>query len=405
VEAPSRPASHRALVLLLAGLFVCLLVAGFILHAIANDGSLFTADSLSVVAFAGFFAVGAIVLLRRPGHALGAIFAAAGLSAILTNFCDAYARLSIVDHRSLPGATIAAWLQNWTWFIPLALIGTFGFLLFPSGTLPTPRWKWVAIAAAAGTTIMLFGMAFSSEALDGFPQVDNPVGFIGDPFRGAMLGVAFFSVAVAAVSSAVSVIVRYVRARGDERLQLKWVVYAVVMMVAVNLLLPVVGGEVSEGTGNLIFAVMLLLLPCASGVAILKYRLYEIDLIINRTLVYGASTGLLAGTYLALVFLLQPLFASFTGGSDIAIAASTLAVAAMFRPLRARVQTFIDARFYRRKFDSQQTLDAFNRHLRDEIDISTLVDQLTSVVSETMQPTHVTLWLREDTPAALAETP
>jgi hypothetical protein len=202
--------------------------------------------------------------------------------------------------------------------------------------------------------------------------------------------------------SAASLFVRRLRARGVERQQLKWFTYAVAITVSGFILTytisEAVGSVWLRWAGNVITVVGVLGIPISMGIAILRYRLYEIDLLINRTLVYGSLTAMLVGVYVGGIVVLRGLLRTLTGQeSQLAIVASTLAVAALFNPLRHRMQAFIDRRFYRSKYDARQTLEAFSAKLRDETDLDALSDDLVGVVRETMQPAHVSLWLRPDT--------
>ncbi len=208
------------------------------------------------------------------------------------------------------------------------------------------------------------------------------------------------AVLLSCLASVISVLLRLDSARGDERQQMKWFTYAAaVLMGDFFLIVPPAQAIAGPGAAFVFIMIGLLGIPVAVGVAILKYRLYDIDRLINRTLVYGALTSILALVYLGSVVALQALFRSLTGeGSQLALVASTLAIAALFSPLRRRIQSFIDRRFYRRKYDARKTLEAFSAKLRDETDLDALSADLVGVVRETMQPAHVSLWLRPDTP-------
>jgi hypothetical protein len=191
--------------------------------------------------------------------------------------------------------------------------------------------------------------------------------------------------------AAISLLLRFRRSRGDERQQFKWLAASAGLLLV---LMPIQYVFEFSGVAGAFFTVVLFALPVSVGIAILRYRLYEIDRIVNRAVVYGALSALLAGIYFGIVLAMQKVFSSFTGGSDLAIAVSTLAVAALFRPVRRRIQEIVDRRFYRAKYDAQETLEAFNARLRDEIDLDSLSGEIRAVVQETMQPAHVSLWLR-----------
>ena len=226
----------------------------------------------------------------------------------------------------------------------------------------------------------------------------NPLGIgalgrVGGPLTTALLVIGYFVLLAAVVAT----IVRYRRSRGVEREQFKWFAFAAALFALVLIASTIASGVYPEALNAMSIAGLLAGgagIPIAVGIAILKYRLYEIDRIINRTLVYGAVTALLAGLYFAIVIGLQAIFSGLTRGNDLAIAGSTLAVAALFRPARRRIQAFVDRRFYRQRYDAQQTLDAFSQRLRDEVDLDQLATDLGAVVHETMQPAHVSLWIR-----------
>jgi hypothetical protein len=233
----------------------------------------------------------------------------------------------------------------------------------------------------------------SLEAAD-FPWVDNPFG-VGGLGLDKLAAVAFPVVAAAAFAGIASLVVRYRRARGVERQQLKWVAGAscllVVAAVGGTLLSPWLG----SGVGWIGILLGLLSIAIAVGVALLRHRLYDLDVVVNRTLVYAGLTALLAATYLVCVLLLQLVASGAAGGSSLAVAVSTLAVAALFRPARGRIQHAVDHRFYRRKYDAERTVEAFSTRLRDEVDLDALDHELSAVVRDTLQPSHVSLWLRE----------
>jgi hypothetical protein len=292
----------------------------------------------------------------------------------------------------------AAWFSSWAW-IPLVLVPTsLLLLLFPDGRLLSPRWRPVAWGAGIGIVGYTLNAALETGGLGDFPQVSNPYG-VDSP----LVGMVGFAGAILAgcsmVASTVSLIVRLRRAGSEQRQQIKWFAYGSVVVVVTI----VASGFVSIWSvpaSILIISVALLGLPVFTGIAILKYRLYEIDIIINRTLVYGSLTVMLAAVYFAGVVGTQYVFRTVTGQErlpQLAVVVSTLAIAAMFDPLRRRIQSFIDRRFYRRKYDAAKTLEAFSARLRDETDLAALSEELVSVVRQTMQPDHVSLWLRPDT--------
>ncbi len=344
-----------------------------------------------------FPTVGALVASRRPENPIGWIFCAVGLLFGVGAFADTYASYALLARPGeLSGVEYAAWVSSWIGGPSGLLAAALLFLLFPTGTLPSRRWRLVAWMAAIGGPLTALGWAFTPGPLDTQSSIDNPVGI-----RGALgsiletlgtIGGVLLNLSL--LAAAISLILRLRGATGVERQQLKWFVYSAAMMVggfATSFILSGLGNSVAWSLG--IFGFMVL--PVATGIAILRYRLYDIDRIINRTLVYGALTAVLAAVYLGSVVALRGLVFGFTGrSSQLVIVASTLAIAALFNPLRRRIQGFIDRRFYRRRYDAARTLEAFSARLRDETDLDRLGDDLVSVARETVQPAHARLWLR-----------
>jgi len=360
---------------------------------------------LSLATVLTFSVVGAIVASRHPRNTIGWIFCSIGLVVGLNALARGYAEFWIASSsgpRSL-GET-AAWFGSWSWTILVFVPTSFLLLLFPDGRLPSPRWRPVAWVAGLGITGFVVSSALEAGPLGDFPQIVNPYGV-----DSLVVGVVTFAAAVVAVSSmvasAVSVIVRHRHAGSEQRQQIKWLAYGGAVVVGTIF----VAGAVAlwnEYVGILAISVALLGLPVSTGIAIVRHRLYDIDVIINRTLVYSTLTAMLVAVYFGGVVVLQYVFRELSGGeSQLAIVASTLAIAALFNPLRKRVQAFVDRRFYRRKYDAAKTLTAFNARLREETDLGALSEELVGVVSETMQPAHVTLWLRPDTASKKDEAP
>ncbi len=359
-------------------------------------GFLFTVLTVLILTFP---TVGAIVASRRPENPIGWIFCAVGLDFGVGTFASNYADYALfVRPGVLPGVEYAAWVSSWIAGPSALLAAAFLFLLFPTGTLPSRRWQPVAWMALIGSPLSALKGALRPGPLDVHPSIDNPLG-IGGAIGGVLeaLGrVGTVALSVCVLLSVISLILRLRRAREVERQQFKWFVYAAVLMVggfAASFLFSGLANSVAWSLGFLGFMV----LPVATGIAILRYRLYDIDRIINRTLVYGSLTLLLAAAYFGGVVALQYVFRVLTGQeSTLAVVASTLAIAAMFGPLRRRVQGFVDKRFYRGKYDARQTLEAFNARLRDETDLDALSDDLVRVARDTMQPEHASLWLRPE---------
>ena len=368
-----------------------LLVAGAD-QAVPNDLEPGSGDFVWPLAILSFAFVGALVASRQPGNAIGWIFCGGALAFSLSGFGESYAVYTLFAEPGalLGGGETMAWLSVWVWVPGGALLVTFFPLLFPTGKLLSSRWLPVAFVCAAAPVILALGIAFAPGVFDDLPEVENPYGLAGaagDVFS-AMQALGWLLLILGLIGAATSLVVRFRRSHGEERQQLKWVAVAGVFLVGSFLM-----WELWEGLAPLGILAMAL----AAGVAILRYRLYDIDVVINRTLVYGSLTATLAAVYLGGVLLLQLALGGLTEGSNLAIAGSTLAVAAVFRPARRRIQELVDRRFYRRRYDAQRTLESFASRLRDEVDLRALDAELRGVVAETMQPAHVSLWLR--TPA------
>lgn len=383
----------------LCGLAVALLAVSWALTLMAADVTPAFDFALSL-ALLTFPVVGALVASRRPGNPIGWLFCGAGVLFAASSVAHGWAAYALVDRDpDLAGGVTAAWLQSWL-FLP-AIFGTpqLLFLLFPGGRPLGPRWRpavWLVVAAIvlqAATSALAPGPLMDSP-VDG---LQNPVGIAGAGGTiDAVGGVAWGLTLIGLGLGCWSLVLRFRRARGDERLQLKWFVFAGGVFALSCLAAGVIFTAEDElpPAGQLLIVAAFSLIPVAAGIAILRHRLYDVDLVIRRTLVYGALTAALAGAYLATVLLLPIALGPITRDSGLAIAASTLAVAALFRPLRARIQATVDRRFYRRRYDAAHTLEAFSGRLRDEIDLDALGADLRGVVRDTVQPAHVSLWLR-----------
>ena len=347
-------------------------------------------------AFTAFTVVGAVIVAHRPRNAIGWIFSAIGLLAATGMLTMEYAAYAYVTRPgSLPGAILAAWYQ-WWWDPMLGLILVFTPLLFPTGRLLSARWRPVAAAAAvAGAAIIMLNVLQPSIKLQNRNvTVRNPIGVAGvQELEDGAVGAALYTmVVVCCVAAVVSVVLRFRRSQGVERQQLKWFTFAVALVIpcqlATEYLFP------NSHFGAVIFGLAVAFVPIAAGMAILRYRLYDIDRLINRTLVYGLLTALLGVVYAGCVFGLRQLLSPVSGESSLAVAGSTLVVAALFQPARHRIQAVVDRRFNRRRYDAAKSVDGFSGRLRDEIDLDTLTTELLVVVDQTMQPTAVSLWLR-----------
>ena len=369
--------------LLIVGSFAAVVVTG----AAAEDGE---GSALAYTFFVGAFAtMGALVAGRQPRNPIGWILLSGGAAYTIGG-------LTITQTESEEGASaFVHWLSNWVWMAGIGPIATFGLLLFPDGHLPSPRWRPFAWFAAAAVVVTGAVIAFKPGPFEDSTVV-NPLGVDASPAVVDLLeNVSPVALAVAIFGSIASLFVRFRRARNVERQQLKWLSYTgalVGVALAIAIAIETVVGDRAVDLTNTIISVALALVPVAMGIAILRHRLYDIDVVINRTLVYGSLTATLGGAYLGTVLLVG----LAAGESGFAVAVSTLAVAALFRPARARIQAVVDGRFYRRRYDATRTLEAFGGRLRDELDLETLGADLRGVVRDTVQPSHVSLWLRSD---------
>jgi hypothetical protein len=339
--------------------------------------------------------VGTVVVGRRPAHRVGWLLVLQGLLIAAAGFTFSYSRYGLVARPgALPAADWLAGLANGGVFTYLSCTG-FILLLTPTGSLPSPRWRWWARVAAAGLVLAFLTAVLSSHPLyPEYPEIGNPVG-VAALDRGPLalvFPVGALVILIALVVGAVSLLLRFRRARGTERLQLRWV--ALGAALAAGLFLVALAALILEESDGVIFQSALgasvAVLPLATGAAILRYRLYDIDRIVSRTVAYALLTLLLGLGYAAVVLGLGRLLPE---GSTLVVAAATLAVAAVFSPLRRRVQALVDRRFNRRRHDAAQTIAAFSARLRDQVDLDTLSVELVTLVDQTMQPTQASLWL------------
>jgi hypothetical protein len=367
-------------------------------------------------------AVGALIASRLPTNPIGWIFCGLGLIYVTRRFTTAYGDHFSLETVALPWGEFAAWFSTWIGFAGPTL-AVFLMLLFPGGRLPSRRWRIVVWLTVLGAAMSAIGFAFMPGILPTHTHLVNPFEIVGViygklttyQFFGVsrLLGMTLLSTSI--LAALFSVILRLRHARGDDRPQIKWFLFAAVPLTVLGTLdqldtivtlfttdfmfRPV---YILYSWGLLVLVVYvqvlaLLLVPICTYIAILRYNLYDIDVVVNRTLVYGSLTATLVALYFVGIVLLQRLFVLLTGQrSTLAVVASTLLIAALFTPLRRRIQSFIDRRFYRRKYDARKTLEAFSAQLREETDLNALSEDLVGVVRKTMQPAHVSLWLRPE---------
>jgi hypothetical protein len=366
-----------------AAVLALLIVAGLLVHPVTLDDGGYQLPSAIP-----FTVVGALLASKRPSNPLGWLFLGFGAVATVAFAAGAYAFRELEDGPSRAG-DVAAAVAAHIWHPGFGLL-VFAFLLFPNGRLLSPRWRWMAAVVAFTYGGLLLSGPFESEfaSTEGIagarPLFDGPVSEVASLVFGVLLTLNLLLLAIAALS----LLLRLKRSRGDERQQVKWFVYTVAFVM---LFFPVSVMLIGDGgAGVFLFP----LIPASAAVAVLKYRLYDIDVVINRTLVYGALTATLGAAYLGAVLVLQLVLEPVTERSGLAIAASTLVVAALFGPARRRIQELVDRRFYRHKYDATRTIDDFGARLRDEVGLDALASDLRAVVADTMQPAHVSLWLR-----------
>jgi hypothetical protein len=407
----------------LASLWAALFIASVVLTFLSETAgavrySDIVGEALVFVPFTAFPIVGALIASRRPRNPIGWICLADGLLWMLIGLSEDYSAYGIVRPGSVPfPVTINALLYAWMWVPAVGLLGTFLLLLFPDGRLPSRRWRPLAWLSG---TVMLFVSVLTfviPGPLEGLGGARNPFGLEGQPWIVPTGWIVLPLLPLCMLASAASLVVRFRRSVGEVRQQIKWIALAASFMGLVYLAVmsgglisylisPGAPGDLGEESlwGAILENVMLISfasVPVAIGFAVLKYRLYDIDRIINRTLVYSTLTVALVALYVSGIVVLQRLFVVLTGQEklpQLAIVASTLLIAALFNPLHRRIQSFIDRRFYRRKYNAARTLEAFSAKLRDETNLEALNDEVVGVVRETMQPAHVSVWLRLDTP-------
>ena len=354
-------------------------------------------DALFGLLFLVFPSVGLAIAVRQPGNAIGWLFLAGGLGAQVEDAALGYGTYTLLkEPGALPGGAVAGLIADVVW-IPMMAAGiSLLLLLFPTGRPPSPRWNLLIWVVALAVAAYVIGTLLNPAPLYFFEDVRNPLGWeAGRDVIGPLVDFVGGPFLLTTVAAVIALILRFRRSTGVEREQLKWLVYSAALLVAFTPVMVLTGDAGVELGGVLVsdflYGVLIGALPLAVGAAILRYRLYDIDVVIRRTVVYGSLTVTLVGAYVGSVLLLQLVLSP---GSDLAIAASTLAVAALVRPALRRIQGLVDRRFYRSRYDATRTLEGFGARLRDEVSLDSLSAELRGVVADTVQPAHVSLWLR-----------
>jgi hypothetical protein len=405
----------------LAGLCVAMFLASVALWILARSAQLPSGlrtdvtliDMLIAVPVLAFPIVGALIASRRPRNPIGWICLLEGLLWAFLGMIESYGIYGLARPNSVPFPVMIYALGEWLWVPTVGLLAIYLLLLFPDGVLLSRRWRPLAWLSGVAIVLGSVGNGLAPGPIADFGGVRNPYGLEGQPWVDGAANAILVVLLACILASVASLVLRYRRSLGERRQQIKWIAFAAsvfgvgfVSVMASGLIVVTFAPESFGGANtppvwfDLLFSVVLLSLggvPIAVGIAVLKYRLYDIDVLINRTLVYGSLTLTLAAVYVVAVVSLQGLFRALTGqGSQLAVVASTLAIAALFGPLRRRVQSFVDKRFYRKRYDARKILEDFSARLRDETNLTALNEGLVGVVRETMQPAHASLWLRSD---------
>jgi hypothetical protein len=403
VTSEARPPRLVAVTFMVTTVLYVIGVAFVIANAVAGAGSVPGPIAFDLITFA--FSVSGILIARhQPGNPITWILLGIGFSFGLSAALDGYAQAALVAHPgSLPGGIGAVVLGSWLWVPGIVPMGTFLLLLFPDGRLPSRRWRVVAWASAASLVAAVLAILLQPGSLadDGFPNLTNPIGLPALAPVANVLYASIVTIPLCVVASAAALVIRFRRSTGVERLQLKWLAAAAATLAvtygtAMIASIPVPWLQSSTPTPILVLQIIpigcFVLIPLSIGVAILRYRLYDIDRLISRTLAYVLLTALLVGVYAAIVVGLG----AATGRTDspILIAGATLAVAALFRPARRGIQAVIDRRLYRRRYDAEMVLGSFASRLRDEVDLDTLSAELRTAAGRAVQPASVGVWIR-----------
>ena len=396
----SRPAAWLAWGLAAAAVALNLLSHLFVLLGIGiatpGDEDVGAGGIGFVVAFYAFPLVGLVIATRRPGHTIGWLFLALGVVLGVTNAAASYADYALFANPGrLPAGAWVGWTVEWLdplFFFFIVLL----VLFFPDGRLASPRWRAVlAVLVVSGVATVVTAAVKPGLIFETSLPVENPAGVHElAALRNDVSTAASLAFLAAAVVTGVGAVLRFRRTRGVERQQFKWFAFAVCILLAAFLATALTAVGMPDRLAEVMMGAGFAAIPLGVGIAILRYRLYEIDRVVSKTLVYGGLTVILGAAYAGLVLAGQELFSSVAGGSNLAIAVSTLVVAALFLPVRSRVQRLVDRRFYRRRYDAQRTLESFGARLREQVDLDSLQADLREVVADTMQPAHLSLWLR-----------
>jgi hypothetical protein len=360
------------------------------------------ADAIFALGYLAYSVVAALILVRRERHPIGSLLAFVGVTGTATMMLDRYAAFGINVDPTAPLFVTAAWIAGWLWVPGDVAITTLLLLLFPDGSLLSRRWRpaaWLSALAIVG--LPLARALKPGSVSENHAGLANPYALPG--IAGAAVArleiVFFFAWALAAALSVAALITHLRRSRGVERQQLKWLGSAMAFLALAFVAdIPVyvfIGYSAAAEWIVGVPSIGITMLPIAAGIAILRYRLYEIDVLIRRTLVYGALSIVLVATYLALVVVVQAVLRPFTAGSELAVAGSTLATLALVQPIKHRIQAAVDRRFYRARYDASRTLDAFTTRMRDQVDIDAVRGEVLDVVASALRPAHASVWLRK----------
>jgi hypothetical protein len=379
---------------LCAGLTAILLVVGTVFSVLSRDTSGLADFAWAAPLIILLVCLGLLITAHEPENRIGPGMCVLAALLSIGGLGDTYFRFETDGGGRLAGNEMGAWLTSWLTLAAILLPITVFFLICPDGKLPSTRWRPVLIFEVLTIGILAFTDAFAAGPLEGFPDVDNPMALaVIGPALGIVQYLAYLLLIPAVGLSGAALIHRFRRSHGRERQQLKWLAFAAVAAFLVFVLswpASILIHNIWDITPLIVFS----FLPVATGIAILRHQLYDIDRILNRTLVYALLSACLGALYLGVVVGLQALLSSVAGGSDLAIVITTLLVAALFLPARRRVQEMVDRRFNRRTYDAARTIDAFSARLRQQIDLDTLRYELLAVTEETMQPSRASVWLR-----------